>query len=116
MTHERIQAALEDLIAAASAAMEGISNRHEGDLRQALNAARSAARTPLAVKPLTWREIDPHFRFIGTGLGFTCEVHTLHRGGWEAIWAGKKKDFQTLAEAQAAVEAAYAETIWACIT
>jgi hypothetical protein len=108
----RIHLALEDLIKAASEALGG----DRTGLMDAIMDARSAARAPLTVKPLTWREIDPNYRFVGTGLGFTCEVHILHKGGWEAIWPGGKMDFPTRAEAQAAVEAAYAETIWACIT
>lgn len=39
----------------------------------------------LRAAPLAWREIDPGRRAVGTGLGFTCEIHWLHGGGWDGV-------------------------------
>lgn len=63
------------------------------------------------VKPLSWREIDPGHRLVGTGLGFTCEVHHLHKGGWEAIWPLSNAEFPDALAAKAAMEAAYAAMV-----
>lgn len=61
----------------------------------------------MRVKPLSWREIDPGHRLVGTGLGFTCEIHHLHKGGWEAIWPLSNAEFPDALAAKAAMEAAY---------
>jgi hypothetical protein len=63
------------------------------------------------VKPLSWREIDPGHRLVGTGLGFTCEVHHLHKGGWEAIWPLSNAEFPDALAAKAAMEDAYAAVV-----
>ena len=73
--------------------------------------AEIAARTPgpatVKVKPLSWREIDPEHRYVGTGLGFTCEVRRLHKGGWEAIWPQGAKETITCSGAMLACRNAY---------
>lgn len=63
------------------------------------------------VKPLSWREIDPGHRLVGTGLGFTCEVHHLRKGGWEAIWPLSNAEFPDALAAKAAMEDAYAALV-----
>jgi hypothetical protein len=68
-------------------------------------------RAPARVKPLAWREIDPGHRFIGTGLGFTCEVHRLHKGGWEAIWPLSTAEFPEKAAALQASQDTYAAMV-----
>lgn len=46
----------------------------------------------LIVKPLAWREIDPGSRYVGTGLGFTCEVARMHSGLWAFTSAHGRAD------------------------
>ncbi len=41
----------------------------------------------LIVKPLAWRTLDPERRFVGTGLGFTCEVALMPSGMWSLACA-----------------------------
>lgn len=65
----------------------------------------------IKVKPLKWREIDPDRRFIGTGLGFTCEVRRLHKGGWEVIRPLYSGEFPEKADAFKEAEDAYAEMV-----
>jgi hypothetical protein len=72
-------------------------------------------RTPPKVKPLKWREIDPGFRYIGTGLGFTCEVRRLHKGGWEVVRPLSTMEFPEKEGAIGEAEAAYAEMVLAYV-
>jgi hypothetical protein len=65
----------------------------------------------IKVKPLSWREIDPGFRYVGTGLGFTCEVRRLHKGGWEAVWPLDNGEYPDKATAMSVVEAAYEKMV-----
>jgi hypothetical protein len=75
-------------------------------LRAANRLAELHAR-PVKVKPLSWREIDPEHRYVGTGLGFTCEVRRLHKGGWEAVWPQGTKETVTCSGAMLACRNAY---------
>lgn len=61
----------------------------------------------IKVNPLKWREIDPGNCYVGTGLGFTCEVRRLHKGGWEGVWPLSNGEFLDKATAMSVVEAAY---------
>jgi hypothetical protein len=63
------------------------------------------------VKPLQWREIDPGHRFVGTGLGFTCEVRWLHMGGYEAIWPQGREAFFSKDLAVQGMQDVYADLI-----
>jgi hypothetical protein len=64
-------------------------------------------RAPARVKPLKWREIDPERTYVGTGLGFTCEVRLLHKGGWEAVLPTGKIETITCSGAMLACREAY---------
>lgn len=104
----------EAALKAAQAAAPDIPEVTEADfkrMRVETPAAHLARQAGVRVKPLSWREIDPGFRFVGTGLGFTCEVHRLHKGGWEAIWPLSNAEFPDALAAKAAMEAAYAAMV-----
>lgn len=99
--------------AAAKAAVE-IPEATEADfqrMRVETPAVRLARAAGVRVKPLSWREIDPGHRLVGTGLGFTCEIHHLHKGGWEAIWPLSNAEFPDALAAKAAMEDAYAAVV-----
>lgn len=113
MAHDRIHHALEDLIKAASEALGG----DRTGLMDAIMAARSAARAPLTVKPLSWREIDPGRCLVGAGHGFTCQInHVFNTGGYEVILPSGRIDTASMSDAKVVAENAYAATIWSCIT
>jgi hypothetical protein len=82
---------------------------------QAQLRAERAEDRKVRVKPLAWREIDPGNRYVGTGLGFTCEVHRLHKGGWEAVWPLNNGEFINEADAIAACKAAYEKMVLAYV-
>jgi hypothetical protein len=65
----------------------------------------------IKVKPLAWREIDPGFRYVGTGLGFTCEVRRIFKGTWEAVLPTGPEEFAKKAGAIAACESAYGAVV-----
>jgi hypothetical protein len=46
----------------------------------------------ITVKPLAWREIDPGMRYVGTGVGFVCEVARMHSGLWAFTSAHGRAD------------------------
>jgi hypothetical protein len=65
----------------------------------------------IKVKPLSWREIDPERRFVGTGLGFTCEVRRIFKGTWEAVWPMGSGEYPDKATAMSVVEAAHEKMV-----
>lgn len=65
------------------------------------------AERGVRIKPLKWREIEPGFRYVGTGLGFTCKVRRLHEGDWEAVLPTGKIETITCSGAMLACREAY---------
>ncbi len=68
---------------------------------------KELAERGIRIKSLAWREIDPERRYVGTGLGFTCEVRVLHKGGWEAVFPLGNKETITCSGAMLACREAY---------
>jgi hypothetical protein len=65
----------------------------------------------IIVNPLAWREIDKDHRYVGTGLGFTCEVRRTFNGVWEFVGSSQPIDFADKELAFGAAEKAYAELV-----
>ena len=69
----------------------------------------------MKVKRLNWREIDPGRRYVGTGLGFTCEVRLLHSGMWEVALPAGNTTTLTCSGGFIAAQKAYDAIILSCL-
>lgn len=68
-------------------------------------------RAPIRIKTLKWRELDPGRCYVGTGIGFTCEVRLMHSGIWETTLPTGKIDTLTCSGAMLAAREAYFEMV-----